>query len=298
MVTVFAKTCWRGLELSHPADWELAVLCGPDEPGRLTFSDRRYQRLDIRWTRLDYRPNLKLMLDKYRQREKKQKVQFEPFSAAQWQGVVRNTAKGKVVHAGTFLETQQLLVEVTIIWPDQRDESIEHSILSSVDFHESEGNSLWQAMGMELIVPEGFKLGAVDAKVGRIRWEFKTSDKHGPQLGIEQLAMPEFWLESPLREWLTNELPDGFEVDHQKLITINTHPAQKIQSRKRINVLSAIRWQRRLRTDVAWHCLSENRIYHTWITQASREESIELPGDFRVNCCQPVAAATMSEAGA
>ncbi len=291
MATVFSKTCWRGLELSHPADWELAVLCGPGEPGRLTFADRRYQRLDIRWMKLDYRPNLKLMLDKYRQQEEKQKIKVEPFSTAQWQCVMRTSENGQVVHAGKFLETQRLLVEATIIWPDRRDKSVENAILSSVCFHEQEVSSLWQAMGLAVTAPVGFELSGVSAKVGRIRWEFKSSDKRGPQLGVEQLAMPEYWLESPLRDWLAEELPDGFEANHQEPITINTHSAQKIQSRRRINALSAMRWRRQLRTDVAWHCPSENRIYHTWITQASRQEHIELPDEFRVRCCSPVTAA-------
>ncbi len=280
--------------MSHPADWELAVLCGPGEPGRLTFADRRYQRLDIRWTKLDYRPNLELMLDKYRRREEKEEIRVEPFSSEQWRCVVRTSENGQVIHAGEFLEKHRLLIEATIVWPDRRDKSVENSVLSSVRFHEPEGSSLWQAMGMAVTVPGGFELSGVDAKVGRIRWEFKSSNKRSPQLGVEQLAMPECWLESPLGDWLAKGLPTGSEVEQQEPVTINDHPAQKIRSRRRINALSAIRRMHQLRTDAAWHCPLENRIYHTWITQASKQEHIELPDDFRVECCRAVAA--MSEA--
>ena len=54
------------MEIGHPPDWELSFACEPDAPGRCSFSDRYYQRMDVRWRELKYVPDLDKMLDKYR----------------------------------------------------------------------------------------------------------------------------------------------------------------------------------------------------------------------------------------
>ena len=64
------RTSWRGIRVDHPAHWELAWASGPDEPGRLTFADRYYHRLEVRWRPLRFVPNLDMLLDKYRRKEK------------------------------------------------------------------------------------------------------------------------------------------------------------------------------------------------------------------------------------
>ena len=65
----FDLTCWRGMGIKHPPSWELSTASALGEPGRCAFSDRLYQRLDVRWKSLKYVPNLDLMLKKHRRKE-------------------------------------------------------------------------------------------------------------------------------------------------------------------------------------------------------------------------------------
>ena len=71
MTTELERTCWRGMQIGHPADWELSLASALDAPGQCSFSDRYYQRLDVRWRPVTYVPDMDRMLDKYRTRKGK-----------------------------------------------------------------------------------------------------------------------------------------------------------------------------------------------------------------------------------
>lgn len=286
------QTCWQGMEVGHPVDWELAVFCSAGEPCRLVFGDRYYQRLDLRWKALNYTPNLDLMLEKYCQQTRKEEAELSDLNTApgQWRGIVRETPDGTVVRAGRFFSPSQVLVEATLVWPEARDTALERSVLASICPQEpAKTSQVWQAMGIRLIVPDGFGLGSVDAKVGRVRWNFNSKQKHGPQFTIERLAMPEYWLRSPLRDWLAEQLPANYETTSQGLTTFNGHSTQRLESRGRIGALASLRGRQQLRLDLAWLCPVEGRLYHLWSTRISRGGGISLPAGLEVRCCQAVA---------
>ena len=162
MAGTLERTCWRGMQTEHPPEWELAVVSGLDEPGRCTFADRYYQRLDIRWSPLKYVPNLKLVLDKHRRRsesEKDRPVCDMDSPPPDWEGVMRQAEPGVVVHAARFFRHLRWLVEATLVWPGRRDLSLERQILESISAQDPDAPlRLWQAMGITMRISIAVKL--------------------------------------------------------------------------------------------------------------------------------------------
>ena len=263
---------------------------GVDSPGRLILADRYNQRLDLRWKRLKFLPNMELILDRYRQHEGR-KVDFTALAGAppDWRGVMQSFVKsGSIVHAGRFFREQRLLVEVTVLWPARRDVNMEKEILASITPLTGEAPThLWQAMGLSLTIASDFDLVKSDSSVGRIRWDFARRRKDGPDISVEQIAMYESWLKAPLREWLVWQLPDGYEVVHQAVIDIGPHRAEQLISSGRISRLASVRGIRRRRLDLGWLCPVEGRAYRVSASRPGREQEIALPGRLAVRCCRP-----------
>jgi len=286
------QTSWRGIQADHPAHWELAWASGADEPGRLTFADRYYHRLDLRWQPLRFVPKLELLLTKYRQGKKGEKVEIldlEPCPSP-WQGVLRRSEEGEVVRAVRFFRDHRQLVEATVVWPEPRDDQVEARILASVGPQEAKsGCLLWQAMGISLRLGQEFRLQQHSAKVGRIRWEFTAGRKKAlRELFVERIALPEFWLDKPMREWLEKELPSEYEPLRQEMVTIGRHRAERLISSAKAGKLAFLRGVRQYRLDLGWLCPTESRVYHVTYRVTSPDQDIALPDTFELTCCRPL----------
>jgi len=275
--------------VDHPAEWELSMACGLNEPGRCEFADRHYQRLDLRWRPLKYVPNLDRMLDKHR-RQEEQNAQLEELHGAPsaWRGVIHKLPDGTVVHAGRFFRNVRWLVETVLVWPENRDQKLENAVLASIAPEDPNSDlRLWQASGMSVTVARRFDLHDSEAKVGRVRWNFATSQKDGPTLSVERIAMPQYWLKGPLREWLVDQLPDGYEQIRQDQKPFNAHRGEWLISCTKARTLSRLRGFKQIRLDLAWLCPMESRAYHVSFTKLSRERDVTLPAHIKVRCCQP-----------
>ncbi len=279
------------MRIEHPRQWELAIASGVDEPGRLVFSDRTHQRISVCWHPLKYVPNMDLTLDKYRRRTSED-LELSDLQAApaDWQGVVRKTADTVAVHAGRFFRDIRWLVEVTIAWPGERDTDLESEILLSVTPQDpDEDVRVWRAMGIDLSAPHEFDVRSSVAKVGRIRWELATSRKAGPTVFVERMAMPEYWLKTPLRDWLVGELPADSKILRQDPIKINNHRGEQLISAAKVGILSRLQGLGQLQLDIAWQCPVEGRVYHAGVVETSRAgaEEISLPDALEIRCCRP-----------
>jgi hypothetical protein len=293
--TDFERTSWRGIVVDHPAGWELSIASGADEPGRVSFADRRFTRLDVTWRPLTYVPNLDLMIEKYRQRKtsRKDEVTFKPLQGlgAQWRGVIRQAGGGTFVHAGRFFAPRRWLVEATLVWLERRNQALEREIFASIQAEPPEEPLRhWRALGMDVRVGRDLDLLVSDPKVGRVTWTFGAPrKKRSPQLVVERLAMVEHWLaaEGGLEEWLAKSLPEKSHVAEKSSITFNAHPAQRLLSEKKIGTLPTLRGLRQRRLDVAWVCPVDGRLYHLAVTQARRDRDVRLPEGFEMKCCVP-----------
>jgi hypothetical protein len=290
MAAEFERTCWRGLQVEHPAEWELALASVGDERPHCAFSDRHYHRLDLRWRALKYKPNLDLVLDKARRRSEKQAdtvVRDLAGAPKEWRGVVRVTPDGTLTHASRFFRETRWLVDAVIVWPERRDRSLERRILASVSAADPKAPvQPWQALGISLDLDSAFDLVRSDTKVGRVRWEFATEEKRPRELTVERLALPDYWLHGPLRDWLVEQMPEGFRKERQEPAGVNGHRGEKLISHARVSILKALRGYRRRRTEIAWRCPKEDRVYHVSIAHLTRELELELPERLKVRCCR------------
>ena len=285
------RTCWQGLQVDHPPDWELVRVSGPGEPGQCLFADRHFQRLEVRWQVLGFAPRLELLIDKYRKADSKA-GRSEPLEGhlAEWRGLVRHTPRGSVLQAARTIPQQRLLVEATIVWPEKREVELERAILSSIAAMPRGPTQSWQAMGLSATVPGELDLRSLSAKVGRVRWEFSAGGRPLPRIAVERLAMPEYWLKGPLRDWLVQEVPSGHKVLCQDLAPWNNHRAERLITRSWAGTLAALRGRRQMRLDLAWQCQIENRVYHLEFAQLSAEPDIALPELLAVRCCRQASA--------
>ena len=292
MTAELVETSWRRMRVSHPADWEMAVASGLEEPGRCAFADRHYQRLDVRWCPVTYVPNLDLILTKYRQRANEGLDLRELTGApSQWRGLEHKTKAGWIAHAGRFFREVRWLTEVTIVWPGRRDRRLENQILESIHPESPQADPrLWQAMGLSVVLGRDFELHSSWAPIGRVRWVFRTADKHGPELAIERLAMPDAWLDVPLRDWLAAQVPLAAHTRRQEMTIYNSHRGERLITWSRAGRLASLRGRRKVRLDMAWLCPVENRLYRISLTEVTRDEEVSLPGHLAVRCCRPVPA--------
>jgi hypothetical protein len=278
------------MRIDHPADWELSIASGLDEPGRCLFVDRMYQRLDVRWKDVAQVPNLDLLLER-RQRKDGEKLEVAPLAGApeEWRGLVQKTKAGCVTRAGRFFRNVRRLVEATIVWPQGRDRRTECDILASISPQASQAElSLWQAMGLSLTAPAEFVLARSQARVGRVTWEFHGGGKDEATLEVERLAMPDSWLKAPLSRWLEQQVPVDAKTMRQDRVDRSGHRAESVVSSQNAGLLAGLRGVRRLRLDLAWLCPAEERLYHMAFHRVCRDETISFPPGVEVRCCRPV----------
>jgi hypothetical protein len=286
------------MQMEHPPEWELAVASGTDEPGRCTFADRHYHRLDIRWRPLTYVPNLDLILTKYREHNKDTELADLTDLPPDWRGLRKQTPQGTLVHADRFFRNVRLLSEVTIIFPDRRDRELESQILASVQPEDPHSQTrLWDAMGLGVTIGRDFDLRRSTSNVGRVLWEFSTPAKSSPLLSVERIAMPDYWLKVPLRDWVVQELPSDHQTIRQEMAVYNTHRGEKLISTARVGTVAALRGVRKVRLDLAWQCPVENRLYRISFSQVTRDDEIPLPEHLAVRCCRVVPAQSASQVG-
>ena len=276
------------MRIDHPAEWELAIACGIDEPGRCVFADRHYHRLDVHWRALKYVPKLDLIVGKFRPRKGEDTKPEDMAGCPPWQGLARKSSEGVIVHAARFFRDARWLAEATIIWPRRRDRRLEKQILDSVQPQDPKAEvRLWQAMGLSVTAGRSFDLHRSDSKVGRVCWEFRTAEKRGPLLSVERFAMPDVWLKLPLRDWLSEDLPPGHRIVRQDMAIYNNHRGEKLITAAKIGTVSTLRGLRRVRLDLAWQCPVENRLYRISLSKVTRDEEIPLPEHLDVRCCRP-----------
>jgi len=312
MAASLERTSWREVQIDHPSCWELAVASGPDDPGRLTFSDRRYHRLDLKWRAIRYVPNVDLLLTRHHSRDQKDGRKVSPLTTAPppWKGLVQETASACIVHAMRHFSGARLLVEASLVWPGRRDIPLENAVLASVATPDARQDArLWQAMGLSVTCPWQYDLRASSLKVGQIQWDFLAMagqhkvDKQAAALRVERMAMPEHWLKGQaLRDWLAGQLPPGARVISQMCIrqdqqvtpgpTRGTwrspHPAEQILSASKAPLAGRIRGLQDVRLDLAWLCPPEGRAYHVQLTQRRTDERVEPLAGLQVRCCRPV----------
>ena len=285
------RTCWAGLEVSCPPDWEVSHLSGKSFSGQIILSERVYQRLEITWRPLKHPPDIRLTMERFRSKTTSQAQLRElSTSARNWLGMVATGDDGGcVVRAGRYFSDSKVLVELTLGWPKGRDKQLEAEVLGSIDIQKAKTvKRRWQAMGISVDIPGEFDIAVTSFKVGRIAWTFHTARFFTPILIIERLAAPSEWLGGRLAEWLKDQLPPRTKVVSEEQIECNRHGGCEIISRKRAGLGYALIGLARVGVERAWVCPAENRLYRLSYCKVSRSrlQKMSLPDNFKIRCCK------------
>ncbi len=278
-------TIWRDVKLEHPVDWELFRMNRKDDRWRCCFADRYHQRLDLRWRRLKYVPDLNKMLERHHEKEKADKTTVLQGQPEGWLGTVRQTEGGWIVNAGKFFENAKLLVEIVVVWPGKRDRSLENRILQGIRPAESEsGLKLWKAMGMRVRLSEQYDIIEFKAEAGRVEWIFGKERKRGPRVAIERIAMPKYWLRGTLDKWLMSQSGEWKIMSRSKEV-INGHEAAVQKAQTRGLLVDSLVLKRKVKVEKAWLCEKEQRVYKVSCGATQRSLDIDVPEDVMVYCC-------------
>jgi hypothetical protein len=283
----FVRTCWRGVLMDHPSEWEPAMLSGPKQPAKCVLVDRRSQRLQIDWQEVERSPDLDQMfqrLGKGKGKDKKDGPMPRPLSGVPgWTGIVVEEQDGPtVVRAGRHFPKVKTLVQVAVTWPGRRNRELERQVLAGIRPLDGGDQRRWQAMGLSVDVPPGFELDEAEHRVGHLRWQFVRPGRPRAGLMVERIAAPEHWLEGTVEDWARSLLPSGTKVTEESAVPQGGHEAVEIASRKggrsRVPGLPAT-----VRLDRAWICPADERAYHLALWRG--HDLDDLPDQCAVFCC-------------
>jgi len=203
-----------------------------------------------------------------------------------WSVVTQPLKRGTVVYAGRLFPASRAMVEVRFLWPSKRDVNLERAILTSLDIPVPGTIRTWRALGLHVDIDARYDLVSANMQVGRICWEFATDDGHDPTISVERIAMMEYWLKQPLRDWMLEQLPGEFKVSEQGVCDISGHRAERLTSSARVSVWASLRGLRQVRLDQAWHCPIEGRVYRVTTQTVDRHVDLPPPKHLSVHCCQ------------
>lgn len=283
----FRCTCWRGVEITHPADWELIAASAFGAPGSCVFADRRHERLKVQWRPLKRAPNLNKMLEEKR-RSPEDAIAVLSEQPPGWHGTVETVERGSVVHAGRFFADSGLLLEAVLMWPGKRDRKMEDAVLTSMRPAPDTGaQRTWQAMGLRVKAGSNYDLLRFKADVGQTTWDFGPPSGKTPVLGVRQLALPHYWLTVPLEEWLDTQLDETWRKKFRKRTLINDHTAARRISVGQGRIRDKLKGQERVRVDIAWQCPVEDRVYHLHYEETTAAHEVFVPDHVAVECCAP-----------
>jgi hypothetical protein len=281
----FAHTSWAGIQLDHPAEWELFRLVRKADRWRCGFMDRTHQRIDMRWRRLDYVPNLGKMLERHQEKEKREKTVPLAGQPEGWMGTVRQVDGGAVVNAGRFVEETMTLVEMIVIWPGKRDQELENAILQSVRGVEAEnGMRLWQAMGLKARMSQEYDIVEYKAEVGKVECVFGKGAKPRQKVSVERLAMPKYWLKGTLAGWLRIR-EEKWQTTEEWKQNVNGHDAAGRKAVGKGLLVDSVLLKKKVKAEVAWLCEKEQRVYRVSCFATQRKSEIAVPTDIEIMCC-------------
>jgi hypothetical protein len=106
---------------------------------------------------------------------------------------------------------------------------------------------------------------------------------------LERLAMVRFWLKTPLADWLASQAAEGFRVTEKGDLDCCGHAGARVLARGG-SPLARLLGAGIARTDVAWLCPRQERLYHVRWWQR-RAAPTHWPDGLQVHCCRQVSMA-------
>ena len=285
---------WLGLRLDVPRDWQIVRHGISTERGRLTFTDRFAERLDLTWRHLDYDPDVEHLVRDQRTRDEREltRCQTTALRINGWHAYQRRDTNETLVRAARYDAKSKRVIEALLITePKQgRTTKVTEQLLNAVRCAatSSECHRL-RAFDIDVQVPDGLHLSLASVEPANVIFEFEATaasapaDKRGATAIVRRMGMAQSWYRGNAARLLERESP-RVRFEPTRELAINAHVgvyAEGDASSGRIP-----RWlgRGRRRRAVVWHCEAENAVYHVATTSLDRTPL--LPDSFRCACCK------------
>lgn len=207
---------WNGISIELPPEWELLQFSRDPERGRCAFADRHRFRFELDWATVPGEPDFDRMLSDYAQKlEADGKMQSTgQVIRGGIRGLTGSGPNGAVSRFGIWFKEQRRLVECVFLWDGERNKELESSILKSLRQElpvtapdAPRPLQHWRAFGMDLLVPENFRLASCSVLPGQAGMLFRG--KHPADTWIfRRYGLTQNWFKGDLQDWLKRQLPD------------------------------------------------------------------------------------------
>ena len=197
---------WLGMAFFVPRDWEIVRHSVRCEAGRLTFVDRRAQRLQLGWVRCRSTPAVDRMISDYQARDQEEDAgyRFRSVERGIFRGYRRVGGPMPLTRAGTFDEKGKRWIELTIPWHERYDAGLERALIDGFDLvAPGEEAVRWRAFGLTAEVPPGWRLHRARVWPGETELRFRMGKGEAQLRRIKSL---EDWFDGNLLAFLRRQI--------------------------------------------------------------------------------------------
>ncbi len=139
--------------------------------------------------------------------QEKKITDAHPVTTRGWHGFHGRMKEDVTSRFGRHLPAIGCLVEIVLLWPDQRDSACEEDVLASIDAvtDDREGCRRWRAFGLDLRVPASAAFEGCTVLPARAEFAF-TEPRSGNRWEFARLGMVHGWFNGNLDQWLLSAL--------------------------------------------------------------------------------------------
>jgi hypothetical protein len=287
---------WLGIALRVPEDWQIIRHGLSPKKGRLSFVDRRRQRMELVWTRCDREPDLERMIDNQKSRELELDRQTEfqlRRGPKDWIALsCRGAGPTVVTRAVRFHRPSLRLIEANVL--TQKDEpnaqELVWGLLGGIEVAgRAEQARHWSAFDINVTVPPGYRLIKTRVLPLDVTLRFGSGDApagsaRGPEVSVRRMGMAGAWYsgdpESLIRRDLDKVRFAGFQAAQ-----LRGHPVTRAEGEERVAPFFRLLGRRRKVRILLWECEPENALYQ--VTALAPLKNPVSPDDFQVDCGPP-----------
>lgn len=276
---------WRHFRMDHPADWEMLQYSRQMPAGRCVFADRYQFRLEFNWKKCNVPLNFHRMLLDYQKKleQDQKKTTVHRFMHANWHGLETKRDGVTTSRFGQFFGLEGCLIEVVLIWPGAKDESLAHKILHSVREEPAvDGLRRWRAFGMDMFAQEDLALQECRVEPARTQLIFTGANQD--QEIYQRLGMVERWLSGSVAHWLRRQVPQSLVHQIESSTCRGDHQIHWIEGQMaRSGISRIIRPPARYQA-AACICPADGRLYGVSHAGAGIMRGDSLAGT-KLSCC-------------
>ncbi len=248
---------WMGMRWRVPRDWEVLHHSTDPVRGRLILVDRRRQRMQLSWARLDSRPDIEQAIADHRSRDMTEDPEVEMTDLLRphgWLGYTRFAEKGALSRFTRYEPALEYWIDLIVSHPARHDPNLDEALAAGFEARTPgpDRPQHWRAFGLDVQTPPEWKLSSTAVNAGDVTLRF--AEKDGPsEVVVRRLGMIDAWFLGDVQQWLRHHIGVMVEAEFTTVRRGN-ESAVKATSRE-----PGTRWRRilgklRIRRDMAWVC--------------------------------------------